>query len=209
MIDAEHLCPGCMQLRDHMDGPCPVCGYPDKQLTIKGSLPVFSILAGRYLLGCPLGKGGFGITYIAMDLPTEQIVAIKEFFPADLAVRDSDEEQVFPINEEKALYFRTGMRSFSEEGRLLSLCASIPGIVPFREILQANGTAYLVMDYIPGLSMRKYMKLQGGPFHRRAGAGADEANPDGAGRHASEKHHPPGYQPGEPDPRPGSEAYSY
>lgn len=122
--------------------------------------------AGRYLLGCPLGKGGFGITYIAMDLPTEQTVAIKEFFPADLAVRDSDEEQVLPVNEEKALYFRTGMRSFSEEGRLLSLCASIPGIVPFREILQANGTAYLVMDYIPGLSMRKYMKLQGGPSQK-------------------------------------------
>lgn len=164
MIDTEHLCPGCMQLRDHMDGSCPVCGYPEKHLTVKGSLPVFSILAGRYLLGCPLGKGGFGITYIAMDLPTEQIVAIKEFFPADHAVRDSDEEQVLPVNEEKALYFRTGMRSFSEEGRLLSLCASIPGIVPFREMLQANGTAYLVMDYIPGLSMRKYMKLQGGPF---------------------------------------------
>ncbi len=164
MIDTEHLCPSCMQLRDHMDGSCPVCGYPEKHLTVKGSLPVFSILAGHYLLGCPLGKGGFGITYIAMDLPTEQIVAIKEFFPADLAVRDSNEEQVLPVNEEKALYFRTGMRSFSEEGRLLSLCASIPGIVPFREMLQANGTAYLVMDYIPGLSMRKYMKLQGGPF---------------------------------------------
>ena len=163
MIDTEHLCPGCMQLRDHMDGSCQVCGYPEKHLTVKGSLPVFSILAGRYLLGCPLGKGGFGITYIAMDLPTEQIVAIKEFFPADLAVRDSDEEQVLPVNEEKALYFRTGMRSFSEEGRLLSLCASIPGIVPFREMLQANGTAYLVMDYINGMTLKKYIR-QNGPM---------------------------------------------
>ena len=85
---------------------CPHCGYPEKHLTVKDSLPVFSILAGKYLLGAPLGKGGFGITYIAMHLPAEKIVAIKEFFPANLAVRDTDNETVVPADDTKAVYYR-------------------------------------------------------------------------------------------------------
>ena len=72
MVDIDKLCPGCMQHLKDSNTTCPHCGYPEKHLTVKDSLPVFSILAGKYLLGAPLGKGGFGITYIAMHLPDEK-----------------------------------------------------------------------------------------------------------------------------------------
>ena len=126
MVDIDKLCPGCMQHLKDSNTTCPHCGYPEKRLTVKDSLPIFSILAGKYLLGAPLGKGGFGITYIAMHLPDEKIVAIKEFFPANLAVRDTDNETVVPADDTKAVYYRTGMKSFSEEGRILYLLSVTP-----------------------------------------------------------------------------------
>lgn len=164
MIDIEHLCPGCMHQRKYLSQSCPNCGYPNRQIHATGALPPLTILSGRYLLGCPVGKGGFGITYIAMNLPKEEIVAVKEFFPAELAIRDEESDAVLPASEDKALYFRTGLKSFCEEGRLLQLCADIPAIVSFREMLRENETAYLVMDYVQGISLRKYMKQHREPF---------------------------------------------
>lgn len=160
MVDIDKLCPRCMQHLKDSNTTCPHCGYPEKHLTVKDSLPEFSILAGKYLLGAPLGKGGFGITYIAMHLPDEKIVAIKEFFPANLAVRDTDNETVVPADDTKAVYYRTGMKSFSEEGRILSLLSDIEHIVHVTEQIQANNTTYLVMEYVPGISLKKYMKQQ-------------------------------------------------
>lgn len=164
MIDIEHLCPGCMHQRKYLSQSCPNCGYPNRQIHATGALPPLTILSGRYLLGCPVGKGGFGITYIAMDLPKEEIVAVKEFFPAELAIRDEESDAVLPASEDKDLYFRTGLKSFCEEGRLLQLCADIPAIVSFREMLRENETTYLVMDYVQGISLRKYMKQHREPF---------------------------------------------
>ncbi|MCB6494675.1 protein kinase, partial [Coprococcus catus] len=160
MVDIDKLCPGCMQHLKDSNTTCPHCGYPEKRLTVKDSLPVFSILAGKYLLGAPLGKGGFGITYIAMHLPDEKIVAIKEFFPTNLAVRDTDNETVVPADDTKAVYYRTGMKSFSEEGRILYLLSDIEHVVHVAEQIQANNTTYLVMEYVPGISLKKYMKQQ-------------------------------------------------
>ena len=160
MVDIDKLCPGCMQHLKDSNTTCPHCGYPEKRLTVKDSLPVFSILAGKYLLGAPLGKGGFGITYIAMHLPDEKIVAIKEFFPANLAVRDTDNETVVPADDTKAVYYRTGMKSFSEEGRILYLLSDIEHVIHVAEQIQANNTTYLVMEYVPGISLKKYMKQQ-------------------------------------------------
>ena len=160
MVDIDKLCPGCMQHLKDSNTTCPHCGYPEKHLTVKDSLPEFSILAGKYLLGAPLGKGGFGITYIAMHLPDEKIVAIKEFFPANLAVRDTDNETVVPADDTKAVYYRTGMKSFSEEGRILYLLSDIEHVIHVAEQIQANNTTYLVMEYVPGISLKKYMKQQ-------------------------------------------------
>ena len=95
-----------------------------------------------------------------MHLPDEKIAAIKEFFPANLAVRDTDNETVVPADDTKAVYYRTGMKSFSEEGRILYLLSDIEHIVHVTEQIQANNTTYLVMEYVPGISLKKYMKQQ-------------------------------------------------
>lgn len=164
MLDIQHLCPGCMHRWDDPTTDCPRCGYPKDRLTPRDALPVFSILAGKYLIGSPLGKGGFGITYIAMRLTDETIVAIKEFFPNELAIRDVNGETVLPADAAKAVYYRTGMKSFTEEGRILHMLSNVEHIVHVLDMVQANGTSYLVMEYVPGISLKKYMKAQNGPF---------------------------------------------
>lgn len=164
MIDIDHLCPGCMQSNPTPDSPCPHCGYSKNTQPLKNALPVFSILEGKYLIGRALGKGGFGITYLAMHLPTETIVAIKEYFPSTLACRASDNETVLPEMENQKLYFHTGMRSYAKEGEILQRLSGTSGIVQFREMLFCNNTAYIVMEYVPGLSLKKYMKQQKTPF---------------------------------------------
>ena len=164
MLDIQHLCPGCMHRWDDPTTDCPRCGYPKDRLTPRDALPVISILAGKYLIGSPLGKGGFGITYIAMRLTDETIVAIKEFFPNELAIRDVNGETVLPADAAKAVYYRTGMKSFTEEGRILHMLSDVEHIVHVLDMVQANGTSYLVMEYVPGISLKKYMKAQNGPF---------------------------------------------
>ena len=156
-----------MQMKPDSAAVCPHCGYTTDTPVSENALPVFTILQGKYLVGAPLGKGGFGITYIAMDLQTETIVAIKEYFPAEFACRAADTETVLPIDEKQSLYFRTGMKSFTREGELLRRLSDIPGIVQFQDMLYCNNTAYLVMAYIPGISLKKQMKKQGKPFTER------------------------------------------
>ena len=107
MIDIEHLCPGCMHQRKYLSQSCPNCGYPNRQIHATGALPPLTILSGRYLLGCPVGKGGFGITYIAMDLPKEEIVAVKEFFPRN-----------WPFAMRKATLYSLPVK--------IKLCTSVP-----------------------------------------------------------------------------------
>lgn len=166
MIDIHHLCPGCMGNWPDPAVPCPRCGFSWEKLPPPGrALPPFTILAGRYLLGTRLGAGGFGITYLAMDLNEETPVAIKEFFPSSLAGREN--KQVLPLPGEEGRTFREALRSFRREGELMARFRGVKGIVSWRDTLEENGTAYLVMDYVPGETLMRRMRRTGAVFSQR------------------------------------------
>ena len=170
MIDVNHLCPGCMGRWEDTGKPCPRCGFSWETAPAGGrELPVFTILAGRYLLGRRIGVGGFGITYLAMDLAEERVTAIKEFFPASLASREGLEVAALPGEEGR--YFREALRSFRKEADLLSRFTDVPGIVRYRDYVTENGTAYLVMDYIEGTNLRRYMRETGKTFTQEEALG--------------------------------------
>ena len=160
MIDPNHLCPGCMQPWPDPGKPCPHCGFSRQQpVTPARALPPFTILAGRYLLGAALGAGGFGVTYLAMDLVQEQRVAVKEFFPQTLAQRTG--KQVRPLPGEEGRIFREALRSFRRESELMARFRGVEGIVGWRSFLEENDTAYLVMDYLPGETLMRHMRRTG------------------------------------------------
>ena len=154
-------CPYCMQIAE--GNYCTSCG---KDLHAKASpsqLPVSTILESginRYQVGAALGQGGFGITYIAMDLRSHQRVAVKEYFPVRCGQRDSDGIGVTarPGSEDK---FQSGRRSFLKEAQTLASLEKMPGIVEIYNYFETNGTAYLIMEYLNGKTLKKMVAARG------------------------------------------------
>jgi len=106
-----------------------------------------------------LGAGGFGITYMARDTSLDTMVAIKEYMPGDLAVRQ-DGSQVTAKSSLSKGDFDWGMDRFLSEARTLARFRH-PNIVRVNQIFQANNTAYLVMEYAKGHSLDDVLQKSG------------------------------------------------
>lgn len=116
----------------------------------------------QYEIERVLGQGSFGITYLASEPLLGDLgekVAIKEFLPCDLAGRATDRDTVVPHTPERRDLFEHGLGKFLEEARRLKLLSrgNPPNIVRVRTAFEANGTAYLVMDYYEGQTLTAYM----------------------------------------------------
>ena len=160
----ENLCIHCMQEKNNASEICPFCGFDPKTAEIPPyHLQPFSILAGKYLLGMAIGEGGFGITYIGMDLNLEMKVAIKEYYPNGCATRNrSESNTVISYSSSMHDIFEEGREKFINEARLLAKCNNLPEIVSVKDFFKENHTAYIVMEYINGMTLKSYLKQNGG-----------------------------------------------
>lgn len=111
-----------------------------------------------YTIHDVLGQGGFGITYLAHDPNLNQPVAIKEYLPTGLAVRESD-DSVQPASDKHCEGFRWGLERFLTEAQTLSRFEH-PNIVRVLTIFEMNGTAYMVMRYEDGRSLEEMLPAQ-------------------------------------------------
>ena len=109
----------------------------------------------------PLGVGGFGVVYLALDHSLLRQVAIKEFMPGDLAVRDPS-GSVRPGTASGAEQFQRGLESFFNEARLLARF-NHPALVRVYRFWKANGTAYMAMQYCPGATLKEARKAMRTP----------------------------------------------
>lgn len=114
------------------------------------------------MIGCALGEGGFGITYVGLDLNLKKKLAVKEFFPRSLAQRGSDGESVSSSRPEDRQSFADGLAKFREEARTLAALSNERGIVSVLRYLEWNGTGYLVMPFVEGETFRQYLGQEGG-----------------------------------------------
>ena len=103
-----------------------------------------------------LGRGGFGVIYLATDTNLDHQVAIKEYIPSDVATRSGD-SKVHPITEEHGDMFRWGMDRFIKEARNL-VKFKHPNIVRVMSVFQENNTAYMVMEFEEGEDLRSYLR---------------------------------------------------
>jgi serine/threonine protein kinase len=158
----HNFCLGCMEEKG-VSKTCPHCGLsvgaePESVL----HLPPGIVLQDKYLLGRALGQGGFGITYLAWDMTLNIKLAIKEYLPQQLATRSAGQNTVTIYKSTLADEFRYGLNRFLEEARTLARFAEHPNIVTVRDYFEANDTAYMVMNYIAGLTFEQYLVSKGG-----------------------------------------------
>ncbi len=102
----------------------------------------------KYCIGKVLRLGGPGITYRARDTERERDVAIKEYLPVDLAARQGD-LKVMPQAAWHTDGFLRGRQLFLDEARSLVGLAGAPGLIPVEDCFEDNGTAYMVMAWVP------------------------------------------------------------
>ena len=122
------------------------------------ALPRGIILHRRYTIGRVLGIGGFGITYVAYDSGQNIHVAVKEYFPAEWAMRMPTGNQILPNSQSKEKVYRHGQEVFLKEAKVLSRLRDIPNVVNVRDFFAENGTAYMVMELLEGDTLSGYMR---------------------------------------------------
>lgn len=155
-------CPHCMH--PVQGSKCPLCGG---DVTWKGAppqLPVGTMLSSKgtghtYQVGAARGQGGFGITYIGLDLQNRKRVAIKEYFPVRCSMRTEGIISA-PKTGMESLY-AGGMASFLKEAQMLSALEPAPSIVRVYDFFEANSTAYLVMEFVDGEPLYKKVRREG------------------------------------------------
>ena len=114
---------------------------------------------GEYRLERYLGSGGFGITYLATDENLNLRVAIKEYLPSDLALREADNSVVVKSAADRD-DFEWGRERFLDEARSLARF-NHPNIVRVQRFFEAHGTSYIVMDYVEGEPLSELLKRKG------------------------------------------------
>jgi len=100
-----------------------------------------------------LGVGGFGIVYLAQDHALERLVALKEYMPSSLASRGKGGYAVSIRSGAHSETYALGLRSFVNEARLLARF-NHPSLVKVYRFWEQNGTAYMVMPYLEGRTLR-------------------------------------------------------
>lgn len=147
---------------DSNTGICPICHSSYTFSNQDHQLVPGSVIGGRYIIGRALGQGGFGITYIGWDFQDDCKVAIKEYYPSSFVSRkrDSYTISVYAGDENERCY-NLGLKSFLREAECLKNIGTVPNVVRVKAYFQENSTAYIVMDYVEGITLKKYLSGMG------------------------------------------------
>ena len=126
---------------------CDCCGYRDGQANAPHQLPVGTLLKGQYRIGRVLGQGGFGITYLGWDTYLNVPVAIKEYYPSGLVMRENSRSlEVSCCEDASGTRFEKNRERFLREAQILAKLGDVPQVVHVRGFFPENGTAYIVME---------------------------------------------------------------
>ena len=165
-MDIKKICIGCMHEKADGERVCRNCGFDISSYKPQQyELPPYTILRGKYMVGKVLGAGGFGITYLGFDLNLELRVAIKEYYVRNVMYRDRTTSTRVSVSAGSAAQeqvYRANRERFAREAKTLARLESLPGIVRVYNYFEENGTAYIVMEYLAGQTLKQYIASMGG-----------------------------------------------
>ena len=140
---------------------CPFC-QTVQQNTQPYHLPVGTMIGGKYRIESVLGEGGFGVTYLAQDTLLERKVAIKEYFPHGYSYRDTTVSNTVTFSAgSRGEQFARGKARFLNEARTVAKFSNEPGIVDIRDFVEQFNTAYIIMEYLDGETLKERLKKVG------------------------------------------------
>lgn len=153
MLDT--LCMGCMkEIGDARQ--CPHCGFSVDTPQIAPYLPLRSQVGGRYVVGKMLSAAGDGVTYIGWDRERKTAVTIREFLPEQHIIRTAA-DTVLRVKVGSELLFHDGLADFLELWRKLARLRAMTALIPVLDIIEDNGTAYAVSEYVETISLREFL----------------------------------------------------
>jgi len=152
-------CNYCFDVYDNGFSTCPHCGYVEGDIAKElYHLYPGTTLNNRYIIGQVLGFGGFGITYMAWDSTLNTILAIKEYYPSGLVNRVPGTKNVSVFTRNRLKEYNHGLMRFLDEARSMAKFSSHRDIINIFEYFEENGTAYIVMEYLDGLTLSEFLK---------------------------------------------------
>ena len=125
------------------------------------NLPSGTLLErGKYRIISTLGRGGFGITYLAEQVLARRKVCIKEFFPKDYYKRDEGSDSISILSQGQASTMSRFKEKFLKEAQTIA-ALDHPNIIHILDVFEENNTAYYVMEYVDGESLSEVVKRRG------------------------------------------------
>lgn len=160
MIKETSLCMGCMNDKTY-DGPCKLCGYSDNTPNIPTYMAPKTFLADRYIVGKVISYNGEGAVYIGYDTAAGAKVTIKEFMPDTLCSRKKGETEI-TVDPSAAALYKTYLSEFIDLNRTLMKLRGMSHVQTVLDVFCENNTAYVVFEYINGISLKTYLANSSG-----------------------------------------------
>ena len=160
-LNPREFCFRCMNRLPAPDEVCPRCGWNNQdRRNGEGELP-FASLAHKYIIGKALGRGGFGITYVGLNIALGTRVAIKEYFPAEISRRaDNGADIVASAPEYEELYNR-GKQKALTEAQVIAGVQDVRDVVRIYNVMGRNNTVYIIMEYVEGETLASLVSRKG------------------------------------------------
>ncbi len=160
MDPRERLCMGCMNELDP-SGQCQYCSYTDNIPHLQAYLEPKTVLDNRYIIGKMLSYNGEGASYICYDMVGKCKCVCREYMPDTLCERDSSTQELI-VNKDCLAKYKTFMSEFADVNRTLSKMRNLHHIATARDMFNANNTTYVILEYVEGVSLKKFLQSNSG-----------------------------------------------
>lgn len=161
-MDAIRLCPYCLRPAPIPASACPHCAHRFAGVNPAGSLPVGTVLAGRYTIGELIRVDGEGILYQGAENHGAFRVTVKEYLPLTLSAERTDGLMLRPKPGSEVL-FKTTRMDFADLYRSIQRITPANGLEAVLDVVEANNTVYAVMESPGGRPLQKWLEEHPGP----------------------------------------------